>query len=330
MELNLDVIFLIVGFQGIFLAGYIYWKFRLNLAFLSSLVLLIAVDSLSHFSPLDSYLFLINHGNLLVFGPLLYLFALELKGSLKKKKILLHLLPFLIFKLILISIHESNLDISRQISVATSYFIAIYNIIYSIVTLIIAKHTKSNKQLKWVFQLSLIFMAGWFISLLARLTVSLDPITSAIFWKVAYAVAGIMIYYITILFMKERNMFGKSTYSYNTGSAISKDHIVGLIKEKELYLNPDFRINDLAEELGVGSHELSFIINHRFKTNFKELVNEIRINRFLEEIKSGAGESKTMLGIALDSGFGSKATFQRAFKKLKGVSPVEFKKKGLI
>jgi AraC-like DNA-binding protein len=43
-----------------------------------------------------------------------------------------------------------------------------------------------------------------------------------------------------------------------------------------------------------------------------------------EKIKNGEAENLSLLGIAFDSGFNSKATFNRTFKKITGQSPSDF------
>ncbi len=41
-------------------------------------------------------------------------------------------------------------------------------------------------------------------------------------------------------------------------------------------------------------------------------------------LKAGEQKNQTLLGIAFDCGFNSKATFNRAFKKQTGLSPKEW------
>lgn len=88
------------------------------------------------------------------------------------------------------------------------------------------------------------------------------------------------------------------------------------------YLDPQLTLTDLARGLGVNPSALSFAINNGFGVNFNDFVNRFRV----EEVKRRLGETggATVLEIAFDSGFNSKATFNRAFKKFTGVSPTDF------
>ncbi len=54
---------------------------------------------------------------------------------------------------------------------------------------------------------------------------------------------------------------------------------------------------------------------------------EFRINEAKAKLTKHQADTSTMLGLAFDCGFNSKATFNRAFKKFTGVSPKEFQEK---
>ena len=58
--------------------------------------------------------------------------------------------------------------------------------------------------------------------------------------------------------------------------------------------------------------------------NFNDFVNEKRAEAVIEKLKNGEHISNTLLSIALDCGFNSKTTFNRAFKKHTGITPKQF------
>ncbi|MET0753659.1 MAG: helix-turn-helix domain-containing protein [Pyrinomonadaceae bacterium] len=100
-----------------------------------------------------------------------------------------------------------------------------------------------------------------------------------------------------------------------------------LMENEKPFLNPQITLNDLAKNLGVNSAVLSYAINRGFGRNFNDFINEFRISEVKAKLRKGEAASLTLLGIALDSGFNSKATFNRAFKKITGTSPKEFQEK---
>ena len=63
--------------------------------------------------------------------------------------------------------------------------------------------------------------------------------------------------------------------------------------------------------------------------NFNDFINHYRIEAVKEKLKKGEHKTSTLLGIAFDCGFNSKATFNRAFKKSTTVSPKDYLQKEL-
>jgi AraC-like DNA-binding protein len=101
-----------------------------------------------------------------------------------------------------------------------------------------------------------------------------------------------------------------------------KTKLQDLMQNDKIYLEPNLTLNDLSRKLGVNSSVLSYAINNGFGVNFNDFVNEFRIAEVKEKLKTDA--DSTLLNVAFDCGFNSKATFNRAFKKFTGVSPKEF------
>ena len=89
------------------------------------------------------------------------------------------------------------------------------------------------------------------------------------------------------------------------------------------YLNPELTLQDLAEYLDVHPNVLSYVINTTFQKNFYDLINEYRIEEFIN-LYQNSNDRYTILSLALDSGFNSKSAFNRNFKKIKGITPSEF------
>lgn len=102
------------------------------------------------------------------------------------------------------------------------------------------------------------------------------------------------------------------------------DVVKNYIEEEKPYLNSELNLSDLAEELNMTRAQLSQVINSGFGQNFNDFVNNFRINAFKDKLKEGQHKQLSLLGIAYDCGFNSKATFNRVFKKLTHTSPTEF------
>ncbi len=96
------------------------------------------------------------------------------------------------------------------------------------------------------------------------------------------------------------------------------------MKVEKPYLNSELNLSDLASNLQMHRSQLSQIINQGYDKNFNDFINEFRVNAFKDELRKGTHKQLSLLGIALDCGFNSKATFNRVFKKLTQTSPTEF------
>ncbi|MGC4035116.1 MAG: ABC transporter permease [Chitinophagaceae bacterium] len=91
------------------------------------------------------------------------------------------------------------------------------------------------------------------------------------------------------------------------------------------YEDPDLSLTSLAEKLNMPHHELSRVVNSVFKKNFNDFINEYRVRDVISKLRRPAYDNITLLGIAFEAGFNSKATFNRTFKQMTGKSPAEFK-----
>jgi AraC-like DNA-binding protein len=103
-----------------------------------------------------------------------------------------------------------------------------------------------------------------------------------------------------------------------------KPQLIELLESKQLYKNPQLTLLDVAEQLDTTSRTVSAVINSGFQMNFNDFINHYRVDEVKTKLKNGDHKHTTLLGIALDSGFNSKATFNRAFKKSTGASPKDY------
>ncbi len=101
--------------------------------------------------------------------------------------------------------------------------------------------------------------------------------------------------------------------------------LVRAMEVDELYLDPDLRLSDLGERLGVTRNQLSYVINKTLKKNFYDFVNEYRVRRVLDLMKEQSYDDKKIIALAFDAGFNSKPAFNTVFKKYTGVTPSAYR-----
>ena len=105
-----------------------------------------------------------------------------------------------------------------------------------------------------------------------------------------------------------------------------KKEIENYFHEFKPFLDSDLTLVSLAKKLNLSREELSETINKGFNTRFNDFINNYRIEEFKSKIAEGKHQQLSLLGIAYECGFNSKATFNRAFKKFAAVSPSDYLK----
>ena len=102
--------------------------------------------------------------------------------------------------------------------------------------------------------------------------------------------------------------------------------LIDYVEIKKPYLNGTLTIQDIANELNISRHYLTQIINEKLGKNFYTFINEYRVDEFKLRLSDKANKHLTLIGIAYDSGFNSKSSFNIVFKNITGITPSEYKK----
>jgi AraC-like DNA-binding protein len=88
--------------------------------------------------------------------------------------------------------------------------------------------------------------------------------------------------------------------------------------------DPDLDLAELARRLGTNTAYLSRGLNEGLGLGFAEAINGLRVEHVATRLRDGADGD--ILTIAIDAGFGSKATFNRVFKERFGVTPSAYRR----
>lgn len=89
------------------------------------------------------------------------------------------------------------------------------------------------------------------------------------------------------------------------------------------HTQPDLTLAQLAARLGVNTGYLSRAINEGLGVNFSTFINGLRCEAVADQLRVGAKAS--ILTLALDAGFSSKASFNRAFRQRFGITPQQMR-----
>jgi len=104
------------------------------------------------------------------------------------------------------------------------------------------------------------------------------------------------------------------------------ERLMELMETEAPYLDKELTLIKLADKLDLSPNHLSQIINTFAGQHFFDFINRYRVEAVKRKIEAGAHKQHTLLGIALDCGFNSKASFNRAFRKFTGQTPSAFGK----
>lgn len=99
-----------------------------------------------------------------------------------------------------------------------------------------------------------------------------------------------------------------------------------IVQEKSYEINK-LSLSDLSEALEVPSYQISQVLNTKLNKNFFDYINAFRVQEVQRKMFNPDFDHYSLLGIALNSGFNSKASFNRIFKDMTGETPSAYKKK---
>ncbi len=124
---------------------------------------------------------------------------------------------------------------------------------------------------------------------------------------------------------------GKAKYQTSKLSSSDISHlserIIQKMEEEKLYRNSDLNLNEFSQLLNIPVHQVSQALNQGLNNTFYDFINGYRV----EEIKSRLADDKsqhlTLWGLALEAGFNSKNSFNKAFKKFTSSTPSAYRKK---
>ena len=193
----------------------------------------------------------------------------------------------------------------------------------------------------WIRNILYASAIGILIFLLFEIISLVTDAGGYVFFWYPYLALGVIIYYISIAGYQTGNRslhqlhFQPETIQAVPESPTSpssyididdslKNNLQTLMATAKPYLDPELSLAGLSKQMGIQPSILSKLINEKFNQNFNDYINEYRVNEVIEMIKKGTHLQQTLLSIAFDAGFNSKATFNRAFKKSTSVSPKDW------
>jgi AraC-like DNA-binding protein len=303
------------------------------------------------------YFYLIPLNYSLALGPLLYLYVKKITNlnyNLSKKDSI-HFLPLLIELTAHLIISRDAL-INNVIGIETDAYLKLMHIvqflaIVSIVTYCIyalkaiksyhswLNNNYSNKDaynLRWLYRLLIVFAILWFLWTPYTIIdyVIFDFQLGISDYYPMYVLLSMITIWISVeVFLRPEVIFLETKKQNSLNKETSSEEVIqkaSWLKEKMetnlFYLNSELTLRSLAVNLHIHPNILSKVINDGLDKNFSDFVNEYRVNAIIDRLHSVNYDHITLLGISFECGFNSKTTFNRVFKNIKGITPLNYKK----
>jgi AraC-like DNA-binding protein len=97
-------------------------------------------------------------------------------------------------------------------------------------------------------------------------------------------------------------------------------------EQQALHTRSGLTVEELAGELKLPVKYVSYLINTHHHTNFHYFINSYRVKEVIRKMEDPTEKHKTLLALAMESGFNSKSSFNQVFKSHTGKTPSQFLK----
>ncbi|MEO1255322.1 MAG: helix-turn-helix domain-containing protein, partial [Bacteroidota bacterium] len=289
-----------------------------------------------------------------VFGPASFLFLRRLFSLKKHERAYLHWLPAIIYSLMICYFFTLGSTLFDQLIASQKIWRLIFyietlgiisNLSYSILSVrLVVKYSPTFKSslsfnapifnfvkyyLSGLFLCEILWLFGYLSSYFLKTP---SPIANYVtVWYSLPFISYLVGYYLVVKppvllwnIEKEKkvtnrlneNVIAQLTTRLN--KAIYVDHI---------YRRDNLTLKDLADRVETSVHNLSWLLNEIHGQSFYDFINAIRVKEFVSKIDEDQHRKKTILGLAIEVGFKSKSTFNKAFKSFYQTTPSEFIRK---
>lgn len=325
--------------HGLFLALFL-WAYRkgnsLSNKLLSALLIVLSFRVgksvfLAFTENIDIKIIFVGLSTIMAIGPLYYLFALSCtrKSFRLTRKHFLHFIPAIIGLLIGLQLeehHTATLPFALFVTLFASYYF--HFLIYLFFSYRYVLQQKNAGLSVDTFALLRLFFYGllsiWVAYVLNLFDEAIPYVIGPILYSiVAYVISFIVIskgYIATIDHVK---------YKTTPVSDEQSDHIYArvlkLVLDEKQFQNADLTLKSLSESINVSPQILSQVINQKSAMNFNSFVNTFRIEESKRLLHQEEFKNQTIASIAYEVGFNSISSFNTAFKKQTGETPMAYR-----
>jgi AraC-like DNA-binding protein len=338
-----DIILVIISglgvIHGLFLAVFL-WVYRKgnkrSNQLLSALLVVLSFRVgksvfLEFTDGVDIKIIFVGLSTIMAIGPLYYLFALSCtrKSFRLGAKYLLHFIPAVIGFVIGLQLeeqHTTTLPLAFFAALFISYYLHL--LVYLLVSYRYVRQQKEAGLNPDALVVLRLFFYGLLVIWVAYVLNLFDNVIPYVVGPILYSVVAYVISFIII----SRGYLAKIDHAKYKTTPVSEEQIdliyakvLKLVVEEKQFQNTDLSLKSLSESLHVSPQVLSQVINQKSGKNFNNFVNAFRIEESKRLLHLEAFKNQTIASIAYEVGFNSISSFNTAFKKQTGETPMAYR-----
>lgn len=263
----------------------------------------------------------------------------------------LHLVPLLINGLIFLFFIQSDEHKQLFLYLAKGISISLYAIYPFLILKTLAGFYKLpglslkvftyNKKKTSLIRLLIFMMSVHFCILVAKYTIpsiiegsdkTMDIINLCFLMVLGYAISYVIVSEPKIIQYNDEKigLGGFKKYEKSKLTRLEAENYTtilnGIMEQSKPYLDSDFNMAGLSKLSKISTHSISETLNGLIGQSFNDYVNNYRVEEFKKLACKSEFKHFTILALAFEAGFKSKATFNAAFKKFTGETPSQYLK----
>ena len=342
MSVN-DIILVIISglgvIHGLFLALFL-WIYpkgnSLSNRLLSGLLIILSFRVgksvfLEFTDNIDIKIIFVGLSTIMAIGPLYYLFTLSCtQKSFRLKSIhLLHFVPAIIGAAIGFQFEEHHSEtLPLYLFAAIFLFYYLHFLAYLLLSYYHVLQERKAGLNSNVFNLLRLFFYGLLAIWVVYVLNLFDEVIPYIIGPILYSVVAYVISFVVF----RRGYIQKIDQTKYKTTPITDEQrkhifakVLKLIIEEKQYQNPNLSLKSLSESLHQSPQIVSQVINLESGKNFNNFVNSYRIEASQRLLQQEQFKNQTIAAIAYEVGFNSISSFNTAFKKQTGETPMAYR-----
>lgn len=273
------------------------------------------------------------HEPLIITFLFLFIRSINSERNTFNKRDFLFFLPYILFVFIESLSNLNNLRDNTILEVSNELievsFIGM--LLYSIYDII--KHKKAKWLLAFVVPFAVFFISDELTKLFSISNKFALPFDS----YGLFLIAVFLFYYVTYkLIVAPKDILPVLENKYKSSNLANAEvesiinELNKLMNQNKLFKNQKLNVAEVATHLGISRQQLSEVLNVHMGIRFQDFLNQHRVEEFINCLSLEQYKNFTLFGLATEVGFSSKSSFNSTFKKLKGITPSQYKKQNLV